>query len=51
MSLSNGQIGPVLAFFIYGLAFFTMGIALTLEAWRSSSLRERRLLRPLAVFG
>jgi signal transduction histidine kinase len=51
MALTNAQVGLVLVFFIYGLAFFTMGIALTLEAWRSSSLNERRLLRPLAIFG
>jgi signal transduction histidine kinase len=51
MALTSAQLGLVLVFFIYGLAFFTMGIALTLEAWRSSSLSERRVLRPLAIFG
>jgi signal transduction histidine kinase len=41
----------VLIFFIYGLAFFSMGIALSLETTRSPRLAERRVLRPLAVFG
>ncbi len=51
MHLTNGQIGYILVFFVYGLSFFAMGIALTLEAWRSTSLAERRVLRPLAIFG
>lgn len=38
-------------FFIYGLAFFGMGVAMTLESGRSPALAEARLLRPLAVFG
>ncbi|MFL7890844.1 MAG: sensor histidine kinase [Anaerolineales bacterium] len=41
----------VIIFFIYGLAFFTMGIALTLERSRAPRLAERRVLRPLAIFG
>ena len=41
----------VLIFFIYGLAFFSMGIALSLESMRSPMLAERRVLRPLAIFG
>ena len=41
----------VLIFFIYGLAFFSMGIALSLETMRSPRLAERRVLRPLAIFG
>ena len=40
-----------LIYFIYGLAFFVMGIALILETSRSPSLTEARLLWPLAVFG
>ena len=51
MQLSNLQINMVLVFFVYGLAFFGMGIALTLETGRSPLLFERRILRPLAVFG
>lgn len=41
----------VLIFFIYGLAFFSMGIALFLETMRAPRLAERRVLRPLAFFG
>src|SRR3990172_8454326 len=51
MQLSNLQINMVLLLFVYGLAFFGMGIALTLETGRSPLLFERRILRPLAVFG
>ncbi|MBT3315630.1 MAG: hypothetical protein HN390_13560 [Anaerolineae bacterium] len=49
-----GQESSLLSFiiyFIYGLAFFVMGIALILETSRSPSLTEARLLWPLAVFG
>lgn len=38
-------------FFIYGLAFFGMGIAMAMESWRISSLAEARVLLPLAGFG
>ena len=38
-------------FFIYGLAFFGMGIAMAMESWRVSSLAEARVLLPLAGFG
>lgn len=38
-------------FFFYGLAFFSMGMAITLEAGRGTDERLRRALRPLAVFG
>ena len=41
----------VLIFFIYGLAFFSMGVALSLESLRTPRLAERRVLHPLAVFG
>lgn len=43
--------GLLLIFFIYGLAFFSMGLAMALEIGRSPALAEARLLRPLAVFG
>jgi signal transduction histidine kinase len=45
------QWDTVIIFFIYGLAFFTMGVALTLERARTPRLAERRVLRPLAIFG
>ena len=38
-------------FFIYGLAFFGMGLAMAMESWRASSLAEARVLIPLAGFG
>ena len=41
----------ILIYFLYGLAFFSMGIAVLLESGRSSELRFARALRPLAVFG
>ncbi|HEY4690502.1 MAG TPA: sensor histidine kinase [Anaerolineae bacterium] len=40
-----------LIFFFYGLAFFSMGLAITLEYGRSSDARLRHALRPLAAFG
>lgn len=41
----------LLVYFIYGLGFFSMGIALALESYRTPGLAERRELRPLALFG
>jgi signal transduction histidine kinase len=38
-------------FFIYGLAFFSMGLVILLEAGRSGDLRIRFALRALAIFG
>ncbi len=38
-------------YFIYGLAFFSMGLLVMLEGGRSSDARLRRALRPLAAFG
>ncbi len=38
-------------YFIYGLAFFGMGLAMAMESWRASSLAEVRVLHPLAGFG
>ncbi len=40
-----------LVFFIYGLAFFGMGITMALESGRSPALAGARVLRPLAAFG
>ena len=45
------QFEIVLVFFIYGLAFFSMGLLLSLEIRRSPLLAEGRVLVPLAVFG
>ncbi len=45
------QYNMVLIFLIYGLAFFCMGLAITLEANRGSDTRLRHGLRALAIFG
>lgn len=51
MSISDLHFDYVLIFFIYGLAFLSMGVAMALETGRSPMLAERRVLLPLAVFG
>jgi signal transduction histidine kinase len=51
MPLSHLQFNFLLIYFIYGLAFFTMGLALMLESGRSPLLVERRTLWLLASFG
>jgi signal transduction histidine kinase len=38
-------------YFIYGLAFFTLGLAVALERGRALSSEFKHALRPLAVFG
>jgi signal transduction histidine kinase len=38
-------------YFIYGLAFFSMGLVISLEVGRGADIRLRRALRPLAGFG
>ncbi len=38
-------------YFIYGLSFFTLGLAVFLESGRIPMLAEARTLRPLAAFG
>ncbi|MBN1303900.1 MAG: sensor histidine kinase [Anaerolineales bacterium] len=40
-----------LIYFFYGLAFFSMGLAVLLESTRAPVLTEARILRPLAFFG
>jgi signal transduction histidine kinase len=40
-----------LVYFIYGLAFFSMGLAILLESGRSPLLAGASVLLPLAVFG
>ena len=49
--MTDYPVGLVFIFFVYGLAFFVMGLALLLELGRAPLLREARVLRPLAVFG
>jgi len=41
----------VLIYFLYGLAFFSMGLLVVTEGDRASDNRLRRALRPLAGFG
>lgn len=43
--------GFTFIYFFYGLAFFSMGLAIILEGDRSSDERLRVSLRPLAAFG
>lgn len=40
-----------LVYFVYGLAFFSMGITMALESGRLPALAQTRVLRPLAAFG
>ena len=40
-----------LIYFLYGLAFFSMGLAVLIEGDRSSDERLRLSLRPLVAFG
>lgn len=40
-----------LVFFVYGLAFFGMGITMAIESGRAPALAQARALRPLAAFG
>jgi hypothetical protein len=37
--------------FLYGMAFFSLGLTMLLESYRVPLLVEVRLLRPLAAFG
>ena len=49
MILGTPYIVPV--YFIYGLAFFSMGLLVAIEGGRASDVRLRRALPPLAGFG
>jgi len=51
MFASDGHLDYIIMYHLYGLAFFSMGLAMALEAGRSPLLAEARILRPLAVFG
>ena len=51
MTSSSFDLALLLIYFIYGLAFFSLGMALAVESGRSSTLAEAQVLRPLAVFG
>lgn len=47
----SSNFGFILVYFVYGLAFFCMGLVMSLESRRASALGEARLLTPLAIFG
>ncbi len=49
--LPGFQLNLLVIYFIYGLAFFSMGLLMLMEAGRSPLLAEARMLRPLAAFG
>ncbi|MGE5373661.1 MAG: sensor histidine kinase [Bacteroidota bacterium] len=49
MILGAPYIVPI--YFIYGLAFFSMGLLVAIEGGRASDVRLRRALPPLAAFG
>ena len=49
MILGAPYIVPI--YFIYGLAFFSMGLLIVVEGGRASDVRLRRALPPLAGFG
>ncbi len=38
-------------YFVYGLAFFVLGLAVTLEVWRAEQTLFRQVMWPLAFFG
>jgi len=44
-------LGLIWIFFFYGLAFFSMGLAITLEIGHGSEPRLKHALRALAIFG
>ncbi len=49
--LPGFQLDLLLIYFVYGLAFFSMGLLMLMEAGRAPLLAEARTLRPLAAFG
>ena len=51
VEISMGNIELILIYFVYGLAFFLLGIAVLLEGDRSLDERLRLALRPMAAFG
>lgn len=43
--------GLVFIYFVYGLAFFSMGLVLLIESRRSPIIAQTEVLQPLAIFG
>jgi signal transduction histidine kinase len=51
MATASFSIVLLLVYFVYGLAFFSLGMALIVEGSRSPAMAESQILRPLAIFG
>ncbi|MGD0751157.1 MAG: sensor histidine kinase [Anaerolineales bacterium] len=51
MATASFSIVLLLVYFVYGLAFFSLGMALTVEGGRSPAMADAQILRPLAIFG
>ena len=51
MPINALQLDTTVIYFVYGLSFFTLGLAVFLELSRIPMLAEARILRPLAAFG
>ena len=51
MNTASLDIVILLVYFIYGLAFFSLGMILVVESGRFQALADAQVLRPLAIFG
>jgi signal transduction histidine kinase len=51
MNTSSFDFILFLVYFVYGLAFFGLGMALAVESGRSPALADTKVIRPLAIFG
>jgi signal transduction histidine kinase len=51
MNASSFDTVLLLVYFIYGLAFFGLGMALAVESGRYPTLTDAQVIRPLAIFG
>ena len=51
VDFADYHVGFIIVFFIYGLAFFSMGLTIVLEAGRFPLLAQGRALIPLGLFG
>ena len=51
MTTSSFDTVLLLVYFVYGLAFFSLGMAFLVESGRSPALAEARVILPLAIFG
>jgi signal transduction histidine kinase len=51
MTAASFDLVLLLVFFVYGLAFFSLGMTLAIESGRFQALADAQVLRPLAIFG